>query len=87
MKRVNQLEDLISAGRLPAGSVIVHKGRRRNERKVEAVVEQDGVHLEGRVYKSLSTAARAAEGHAVNGWVYWRLAESGERLADIRQRT
>jgi hypothetical protein len=87
MKRVNQLGDLIRIGRLPAGSRIVHKGRRQSERDVEATAEHDGVHLEGKVYRSLSSAARAAAGHAVNGWVYWRLAQSGERLADLRQKS
>lgn len=87
MKRVNELQELIHSGRLPAGSVLVHKGRRRGERSVEAKVEHDGVHVEGRAYPSLSTAARAVAGHAINGWVYWRLAESGKRLADLRQRS
>jgi len=86
MKRVSQLQELIHSGRLPAGSVLVHKGRRQGERNVEAKIERDGVHVEGRVYPSLSTAARAATGHAINGWVYWRLAESGERLSDLRRR-
>jgi hypothetical protein len=85
MKRVNELQELIRSGRLPAGSILEHKGRRENAPRVEAKVEHDGVHVEGRVYPSLSTAARAVAGHAINGWVYWRLVESGKRLADLRQ--
>lgn len=87
MRRGNELHLLLQSGRLPAGSVLVHKGRRRADRDPGATVEHDGVHVEGRVYPSLSTAARAVAGHAVNGWVYWRLADSGTRLADLRERS
>jgi hypothetical protein len=38
----------------------------------------------GSFYRSPSAAARAAAGHAENGWRYWRLREGDTRLADLR---
>jgi hypothetical protein len=81
MRRDNELHALLQSGQLHPGALLVHKARRR---PVEARIEHDGVHVAGRVYPSLSTAARAVAGHAVSGWVYWRLADSGKRLADLR---
>jgi hypothetical protein len=38
------------------------------------VVEFEGAH-----YPSLSAAGKAAAGYAVNGWRFWRAAETGEQ--------
>ena len=86
MRRDNELHALLQSGQLHPGAVVVHKGRRRGDHPVEAKIEQDGVHVAGHVYPSLSTAARAVAGHAVNGWMYWRVAGSGKRLADLREK-
>jgi hypothetical protein len=37
------------------------------------------VEFEGARYPSLSAAGKAAAGYAVNGWRFWRTAETGER--------
>jgi RAMA domain-containing protein len=87
VRRDNDLHALFQTGQLHPGAVVVHKTRRRGDPTISAVLERDGVHVEGRVYSSLSTAARVMAGHAVNGWTYWQLAESGKRLAELRERS
>ena len=37
------------------------------------------VELDGARYPSLSAAGKAAAGYAVNGWRFWRTAETGEQ--------
>ena len=37
------------------------------------------VELDGARYPSLSAAGKAAAGYPVNGWRFWRVAETGER--------
>ena len=82
--RVNDLREMTRSGRLPVGTVLVHKGR-GTEGDVEAMVVADGLRLRGKVYPSVSTAARAVAMHSVNGWKYWRL-RSGELLSSLRTR-
>jgi len=52
----------------------------------EAAIAQDGrVFLDGTAYESPSGAARALTGAAgPNGWWYWSIAETGQRLCEIR---
>lgn len=58
--------------RLPApGSVVVRRWRNRDLR---LLVRQDGgFELDGKVYGSLSEAARGATGSRWNGWLFWGL--------------
>jgi hypothetical protein len=37
------------------------------------------VEFEGARYPSLSAAGKAAAGYAVNGWRFWRVAETGDQ--------
>ena len=37
------------------------------------------VELDGARYPSLSAAGKAAAGYPVNGWRFWRRAETGEQ--------
>jgi hypothetical protein len=56
--------------RLPAaGSVIIRRWRDRDLRLL--VREDGGFELDGKVYGSLSEAARAATGSRWNGWLFW----------------
>ncbi len=81
--RANELHELIHSGRLPVGSVLVHVERKKET--VEATVVAGGVKVRGRVYPSVSTAARAVAIYSVNGWNYWKLAGTGRPLSDLRR--
>ena len=85
-KRAVVLADLIRAGALSAGDVLVwpHRGADHT-----ATVTDEGelVLDDGRSFKSPSTAAVAVGGgvRAVNGWRAWRvLNRSRKTLAEIR---
>ena len=58
--------------RLPAvGSVI---SRRWHDRELRLLVRHDGgFELDGKVYGSLSEAARGATGSRWNGWLFWNV--------------
>lgn len=76
-----QLRDLLAAGLLDAGTV-VHAPARFAE--TTAVVMEDGsLELNGVRHHSVSRAAGALTGNAVNGWSFWTL-EDGRRLSDLR---
>ena len=57
--------------RLPSpGTVIVKQWRGR---ELRLLVHDDGFELEGRMFRSLSEAARHVAGVRWNGWVFWGL--------------
>ena len=87
-KKVQQVPgtvaDLLAAGLLTAGAVLVFK---RAGMSAEATVSPDGqLIVTGKAYDSPSAAAAAAlDLKAANGWVSWRLeAGAGPSLADLR---
>jgi hypothetical protein len=81
-----ELSRLLEEGRLRVGDRLYHSKRQLEGRSViTARITRDGVEVDGRVYSSLSTAGRAAAGHAVNGWIFWRLRRSGERLDTLHK--
>jgi hypothetical protein len=76
--------DLLAAGLLSAGTVLTFE---RSGKKAEAAVTVDGqLVVDGKAYRSPSTAAAAALGlKAANGWVSWRLdGGTGPTLAALR---
>ncbi len=85
MARVNHLLELIRRGQLKSGAVLYHAARGDADRNAEATVEADGIRVRDKLYPSLSTAARAIAGHAVNGWTFWRIRGSGQTLDAIRR--
>ena len=61
------------------GTVLTGKYKKETYRC--EVVEQEGktlFSLNGKTYKSLSAAAAAITGGAVNGWKFWTLETAGE---------
>jgi hypothetical protein len=85
MPRVNHLQELIRRGHLKSGAVLYHAARRHAERGVEGTVEANGLRVRDKLYPSLSSAARAVAGHAVNGWKFWRIQGSGQTLDALRR--
>src|SRR5438445_5209175 len=85
MARERDLQKALKAGRARAGDELFH-ARRDKSGEIVATLESGGVRLDGRLYPSPSTAARAVAGHAVNGWKWWRLRSSGALLETIRAR-
>jgi hypothetical protein len=70
--------DLIEAGLLPIGAVLVNVTD-----DVEAAVLPDGrIDFDGTPYDSPSAAGDAAHGSTTNGWVYW-LADSKHGLVSL----
>jgi len=61
----------------PAGTKLV--GSSKGEVYEAVIVSSSGkpgrraVRVQGREFGSLSGAARAVTGHAVNGWVFWKV--------------
>ena len=61
------------------GDSLVHKFRRHLGEAVAEVVSVDvekgkiTVRYEGKLYSSLSAAAKSASGFEYNGWIYWGL--------------
>jgi hypothetical protein len=78
--------DLISAGLLEAGDILVNAGDGGN---ASARVLPDGqIEYDGDVYEKVSTAASQAKGgSAVNGWEYWqaRTPQGLRTLAALRE--
>ena len=66
----------------PVGTTL--QGRFKGETRTATIVEaQDlpagrAVEYEGARYPSLSAAARAITGHAINGWRFWQPAEQDQ---------
>jgi hypothetical protein len=66
----------------PVGTTL--QGRFKGETRTAIVEAQDlpagkAVDYEGGRYTSLSAAAKAITGHAINGWRFWQPAEQDRR--------
>ena len=67
----------------PVGTIL--QGRFKGETRTATVVEAKDVptgrvvEYEGTRYRSLSAAAKAITGHAINGWLFWQLAEQDQQ--------
>jgi hypothetical protein len=67
----------------PVGTTL--QGRFKGETRTATTVEAEdlsagkAVEYEGGRYTSLSAAARAITGHAINGWRFWQPAEQNQR--------
>jgi len=72
------------ARELPPVGTTLH-GRSKGETRTATIVEaQDlpagkAVQYEGGRYPSLSAAAKAITGHAINGWSFWQPAEQDQQ--------
>jgi hypothetical protein len=79
------LSRVIADGRLPIGSELYHASRLHPERAVTGRVVSGGIEVNGQVYPSPSTAARAVTHSAAeNGWAWWRVRDTGRPLAELR---
>jgi hypothetical protein len=79
------LLQLIADGRLPTGTELFHPARLHSDSEVTGWVVPGGIEVNGHVYRSPSTAARAVTRSAgENGWLWWRLRETGLPLAVLR---
>ena len=79
------LSRVIADGRLPIGSELYHASRLHPERAVTGRVVSGGIEVNGQVYPSPSTAARAVTHSAAeNGWTWWRVRDTGRPLAELR---
>ena len=82
----NDLSRLVEDGVLQLGDELYHPKRSRTGGgEVTARIVERGVDVNGHVYQSLSTAAKAITGSAANGWTYWRLRRSNRSLSDLRR--
>ena len=75
---------LVQEGRLSVGTELFHPGRRAGS-QIEARIVATGIEVGGVTYRSVSSAAKAVSGNAVNGWRYWRVRPSGAYLDQIRK--
>ena len=64
----------------PVGTVLRHEIRRKggNNILLAKIVKTDskagkGILYDDKIYDNMTTAARAAGGYVVNGWVYWKI--------------
>lgn len=82
----NELLAMITDGRLRPGTVLLHRPKPRNaDRHVEAIVVPAGIRLRGHVFTSPSAAAKSVGGTKTNGWNFWRVRDTGVRLAELRK--
>ncbi|OLT16907.1 hypothetical protein BJF80_05635 [Serinicoccus sp. CUA-874] len=82
-----RVADLIQANLLGAGTDLEFHRPRLAERHHAKVLADGRLALEdGRTFASPSRAAGAAIGGAVDGWYAWRVIETGDLLAHLRQR-
>ena len=79
-------KDLIKAGLLSAGEVLVWK-RRIHATSHVATLKSDGTieTSDGKIHRTPSGAAKHLNGNRpVDGWVAWKLKSTGESLAALR---
>lgn len=79
------LADLVAAGLLEPGTTMYAKRKAHADRT--ATILSDGrVDVDGRIFDTPSGAARFISGKSENGWVFFRLSQTGRRtLSDIFQ--
>jgi hypothetical protein len=67
----------------PVGTTLTatYRGQSHAAEIVEAkeLPARKAVKYGDKVFSSLSAAAKAVSGHATNGWLFWRPAETGEQ--------
>lgn len=80
------LAKLIGSGRLRVGDELFHPAGKHRSADIVATVTDEGLEVDGTMYRSPSTAARAAVGYSANGWAFWRLRSSGELIDSLRKR-
>ncbi|NCW94558.1 MAG: hypothetical protein EBW79_06180, partial [Actinobacteria bacterium] len=82
------LKHLLAAGYLKSGDSIIWK-RRALKRSHLASIQSDGTIVtdDGVVHKTPSGAAKHLnDDKPVDGWLAWKLEESGVSLSDLRKR-
>lgn len=79
-----RIADLVAAGLLPAGTEVVYT---RSGKSTTGIITADGnIQIGEERFNTPSAAGNAAVGHAVDGWVSWRVPSLDDaRLADLRQ--
>lgn len=81
-----RMADLIQANLLEPGTELEFHRPRVAERHRATVLDDGTLQLEdSRAYESPSRAAGAAAGGSFDGWYAWRVVETGELLANLRQ--
>lgn len=75
-----EVKHLVAAGLLDVGTVLRPTSGSEN---VARITEHALIEVDGKVFESLSAAARHVKGGRVNGWSFWHL-EDGRRLKDVR---
>ena len=81
-------KDLIKAGHLKAGDVLVWK-RRTQGTSYTATIKSDGTieTSDGKIHKTPSGAAKHLNGNKpVDGWLAWKLKSTGETLSAVRDK-
>ncbi len=81
-------KDLIKAGHLNAGDVLVWK-RRTQGTSHTATIKSDGTieTSDGKIHKTPSGAAKHLNGNKpVDGWLAWKLKSTGETLSAVRDK-
>ncbi len=81
-------KDLIKAGLINAGDMLVWKRRTHSESHI-ATVKSDGTieTADGKIHKTPSGAAKHLNGNKpVDGWLAWKVQSTGESLSDIRSK-
>lgn len=82
-----RLMDLVQANLLEPGTELEFHRPRVAEHHRATVLADGRLRLgDGRTYGSPSRAAGAATGGSIDGWYAWRVVETGELLANVRQR-
>lgn len=82
------IADLLAAGLIREGAALVWERPRSGKTHRAVVLENGSLRLDdGREFSSPSRAAvETAGGTAFDGWNAWRLADTGELLAEVRRR-
>ncbi len=81
-------KDLIKAGLLNAGEILVWKRRTHAESHI-ATVRSDGMieTSDGKIHRTPSGAAKHLNGNKpVDGWLTWKLKSTGESLSAVREK-
>lgn len=81
-------KDLIKAGFIAAGEVLIWNRRSHAESHI-ATVKGDGTieTSDGKIHRTPSGAAKHLNGNKpVDGWLAWKLKSTGESLAVIREK-